>query len=92
MARPGRSKSQAEHCVLARPLDWRIAQSGNADTAWQSAIDGSPHEIGCKEGERYGHVDLPHAATLSLRDAFHICFYVSDKFIEPTPSARNRCD
>ena len=43
---------QAEHRVLARPLCWRIAQAGDADPARQSALDGSPHQVGCKERER----------------------------------------
>ena len=48
----GTSNRQAKYGVLARPFDWSIAQSGDADAAWQSALDGSPHEIGGKEGER----------------------------------------
>jgi hypothetical protein len=64
--------------VLARPLDWRIAQSGDADTARQAAIDGSPHEIGREERKGDGHIDLPQAASLALCDAFHICFCVSN--------------
>jgi hypothetical protein len=62
-----------EHGVLARPLDWSIAQSGDADAAWQSALDGSPHESGGKEGEGDGHVDLSYAAALALGDAFRVC-------------------
>jgi hypothetical protein len=75
--------------MLASPLDWGIAQSGDADAAWQLAIDSSLDETGREEGERQSHVDLPNAATLSLRDAFHICFCVSDKLFEPTPASRD---
>ncbi len=86
------SKRQAQHGVLARPLDWSIAQSGDADAAWQSALDGSPHEIGGKEGQGDCHVDLSYAAPLALRNAFRICVRVGKKFVEPTAASRNRCD
>ncbi len=76
----------------ARPLDWSIAQSGDADAAWQSALDGSPHEIGGKEGQGDCHVDLSYAAPLALRNAFRICVRVGKKFVEPTAASRNRCD
>jgi hypothetical protein len=64
--------SEVELVLLARPLDWRIAQSGDADAAWQSTFDSSLHKSRCKEGERYGHVDLPHAAPLALGHPFDV--------------------
>ena len=67
-----RSTDQTEHRILARPLDWRIAKAGDADAAWQSTFDSSLHKIRCKESERYGHVDLAHAALLALGDAFDV--------------------
>src|SRR5256885_12807316 len=88
----GPSGRQAEHGVLARPLGWRIAQSGDADTAWQSTCDRGPDKIGRKEGERDGHVDLPSAAPLALGDTFRTCVNVSEKFVEPSAALRNRCD
>jgi hypothetical protein len=42
----GRSDGQTEHRMLARPLDWRIAQSGDADPTWQSTFNGGPHNVG----------------------------------------------
>ena len=88
----GTSKRQAKHGVLARPLDRSIAQSGDADAAWQSALDRSPHEIGGKEGEGNGHVDLSYAAPLALGDAFSIGVRVGEKFVKPAAASRNRCD
>ena len=88
----GTFKRQAEHGVLARPLDWRMAQSGDANTAWQSTCDSGPDQIGRQEGERDGHVDLAYTAPFSLRDAFRICVCASDKFIKPVAAAGNRCN
>ena len=42
------STGQAEHGLLARPFDWSIAQSGNANAAWQSTFDASLHELGAR--------------------------------------------
>jgi hypothetical protein len=86
----GTSNRQAKYGVLARPLDWSIAQSGDADAAWQSALDGSPHEIGGEESEGDGHVDLSYAAPLALGDAFRICIRVGKKFLEPAAAARSQ--
>ena len=88
----GTFKRQAEHGVLARPLHWRIAQSGDADTAWQSTCDSSPDQIGRQESERDGHVGLAQTASLALGDAFRTCIWVSKKFVEPLAAPRNRCD
>jgi len=75
--------------VLPGPFGGRIAQSGNSDAAWQPALDGGRNQVGSKEGERYGHVDLPHAVSLLLRDALHICFCASEKFVKPSAAARD---
>src|SRR5436189_2532559 len=88
----GPSGRQAEHGVLARPLGWRMAQSGDANTAWQSTCDSGPDQIGRQEGERDGHVDLPCAAPLALGDAFGACVCVSEKFIKPPTAPCDRCD
>ena len=78
--------------MLARPLDWRIAQSGDADATWQSTFNGRLHKIGCKEGERYCHVDLAYAASFAFRDAFDAGLCIVDKLVEPPPSPGDRCD
>jgi hypothetical protein len=57
--------------VLAGPVGWRITQSGDADAAWQASLDGGRNQVGSKEGERYGHVDLPYAVPFSLCYASH---------------------
>ena len=38
-----RLTDETEHRCLAGPLDWRIAQAGDADAAWQSTFDSSLH-------------------------------------------------
>ena len=78
--------------MLARPLDWRIAQSGDADAAGKPTFDGGLHKIGREEGERDCHVDLAYAAPLALRDAFDAGFCIIDKLVEPTASPGDRRD
>ena len=78
--------------MLARPLCWRVAQTGDPDPARQPAIDGSSDQVGREEREGYGHVDLPQAAFLALRDALRIRRRLRDKFVEPTSPSRDGCD
>jgi hypothetical protein len=87
-----RSTDETEHRCLAGPLDGRIAQAGDADAVWQSTFDSSLHKIRCKESERYGHVDLAHAALLALGDAFHVRVCIRHKLVEPTASSGDRRD
>jgi hypothetical protein len=78
--------------VLARPLDWRIAQSGDANPTGESTFNGRLHKIGRNEGKRYCHVDLAYAAPFALRDAFDAGFCVIDKLVEPPASPGDRRD
>ena len=64
------SSSEAEHCVLARPLDGGITEPSDADAPRQPTFDSGLHKIGRKKGQRYRHIDLTYAALLSLSDAF----------------------
>jgi hypothetical protein len=68
-------------------VGWRVAQSGDANAAWQSPFDGGLHKSGCKEGERYGHVDLTCAAPLALCDTFDVGFCIVDKLTVITSAA-----
>jgi hypothetical protein len=83
---------QAEHRVLAGPLDRRISQTLDANPARQSTFDGCAHEIGREEGQRYRHIDLTYAAPFAFGDAVDISCCIIDKFLEPTASARDRGD
>ena len=65
---PDQSTDRASR--LAGPFGGRIAQTGNADAAWQSSFNGSLHEFRCEERERDRHVDLSNAAVLARSDAF----------------------
>jgi hypothetical protein len=78
--------------VLARPLDWRIAQSGDADPTGESTFNGRLHKIGRNEGKRYCHVDLAYAAPFAFRDAFDAGFCIIDKLVEPPASPGDRRD
>ena len=75
-----------------RPLDWRIAQSGDADPTGESTFNGRLHKIGRNEGKRYCHVDLAYAAPFALRDAFDAGFCIIDKLVEPPASPGDRRD
>src|SRR6266704_2990471 len=64
LKRPG-STRHTEHRILAGPLRGSIAQTRDANPPWQSSFDGSLNEIGCEEGERDRHIDLPNAAVFA---------------------------
>ena len=55
---------ETEHLVLARPFSGQIGEARDANAVWQATVDRRLHEIGCEEGQRDRHVDLPHAAPL----------------------------
>ena len=42
-----------------------MAESLDADAAGQATFYGCYDKIGCEEGERDGHIDLPNAAFLA---------------------------
>jgi len=56
---------KSERLKLPAPLSRWIAQSLDADAAGQATFYGCFDKIGCEEGERDGHVDLPNAAFLA---------------------------
>ena len=60
---------KAEHLVLLGPFGWQVGEASNAHAMRQPAIDGRFDQIGRKESQRDGHVDLSGAASFPLRDA-----------------------
>lgn len=78
-----RSTGHTEHRLLAGPFDWRIAQWSDADAPGRSAFDSGLYKGRCKKSERFGHVDLEHAAPLSLGDAFDVRVCILHKLVEP---------
>ena len=56
---------ESERLKLPAPFSRRIAEPLDADAAGQAAFHGRFDKIGGQEGERDGHIDLPHAALLT---------------------------
>jgi hypothetical protein len=84
----GASVRQPEHLMLARPRDRRVEQAGDADSVWQSALDGGLDEARCQEGQRDRHIDVALAAGLPSGDAVDGRSAVLD-LRQPLPPARD---
>jgi hypothetical protein len=56
---------ESERLELSAPFNRRIAEPLDTDAAGQATFYGCFDEIGCEEGERDGHIDLPNAALLA---------------------------
>ena len=79
-------RGQTEHAVLARPFGREFAKTRDTHSIRQTTFDGRLDEVGCKECERDRHVDLAHAAVLSLRDRFNSDCRVRHEFAQPPSS------
>src|SRR5262245_26147947 len=80
---------QTEHAVLARPFGGKFAKTRDTHSIGQTPLDGCLDEVGCKEGERERHVDLAHAAALSLSDRFNSDRRFGHKLVQPPSSFGN---
>ena len=56
---------ESERLKLPAPFSRRISEPLDADAAEQATFYCSFDKVGCEEGERDGHIDLPNAALLS---------------------------
>ena len=56
---------ESERLKLPAPFSRRIAKPLDADAAGQATFYCGFDKIGCEEGERDGHIDLPNAAFLA---------------------------
>ena len=56
---------ESERLELPTPFSRRIAKPLNADATGQATFYGCFNKVGCEEGERGGHIDLPDAAFLA---------------------------
>jgi hypothetical protein len=54
--------SRPTRLKLSAPFSWRIAEPLDADAAGQATFYCCLNKIGCEEGERDGHIDLPNTA------------------------------
>ena len=62
---------QSECLELPTLFGWRIAEPLDTDAAWQAAFYGGLDKVGCEEGRRDRHIDLPDAALLVRRHPPH---------------------
>jgi len=53
---------ESERLKLPAPFSRWIAEALDADTAGQATFYGCFNKVGCQEGERDSHIDLPSAA------------------------------
>ena len=56
---------ESERFKLPAPFNRRIAKPFDTDATGQATFYGCFDKIGCEEGERDGHIDLPNAAFLA---------------------------
>ena len=63
---------EAEGLSLAVPFRRHIAKPAHSHSMGQCSLDRSLDEVGCEEGKRNHHVDLPCGASLTLGDAVGI--------------------
>jgi hypothetical protein len=57
--------TESERLKLLAPICRRITEPLDTDAAGQAALHGCFDKIGCEEGERDRHIDLPNAAFLT---------------------------
>ncbi len=65
LSAPFSRRIESERLKLSAPFSRRIAEPLDADAAGQATFYGRLDKIGCEEGERDGHIDLPNAAFLA---------------------------
>jgi hypothetical protein len=56
---------ESEGLKLPAPFSRRIAEPFDADATGQATFYCCFDKVGCEEGERDGHIDLPNAALLT---------------------------
>ena len=63
---------QPKRFELPTPFRRSIAQPRDVDAARQAALDGGTDQLGSKESERDGHVDVTDAASLAPRNLLDV--------------------
>ena len=77
---------------LARPLGWRIAEAGNADTARQPAFDSGVDECRSDERHRDREIDVTDTAFVTRGNLLSRLGYSRDDLVQPFSAPRNRFD
>src|SRR5258705_8694244 len=75
---------ESERLKLPAPFGRRIAEPLDADAAGQATFHCRFDKIGCEEGERDGHIDLPNTALLASAKLCDRGHATGDDIIEPT--------
>ena len=78
--------------MLARPLRWQFAESGDAHAVRETSFDRRLDEVGREEGKRDRHVDFARTAALACCNGFDSGIRNSSEFVKPAASSRNRRD
>ena len=86
----GLPRGQTERAILAGPFGRKFAKTRDTHPIGQASFNGRLDEVGGKEGKRERHVDLAHAAALSLSDRLNIDRRFGHERIQPPSSFRNR--
>src|SRR3977135_1420735 len=83
---------ESERLKLPAPFSRRIAEPFDADATGQATFYGSFDKVGCEEGERDGHIDLPNAALLSREKLCDRGHPTRDHIIQPPATSCNCAD
>ncbi len=70
----------------------RIAKPLNANATGQASFDGCFDKVGCEEGKRNGHVDLPNAALLAYAKFGDVGHSTRNYIIQPPAASRDGAD
>ena len=83
---------ESERLELPAPFGRSIAKALDADAPGQATFYSCFDKIGCEEGERDGHVDLPNAAFLSGAELCDGSHPTRGYVIQPPAAARDCTD
>jgi hypothetical protein len=83
---------QPKRFELPTPFRRSIAQPLDVDASRQTALDRSADELGSKESERDGHVDLTDAALLARCNLLNVSDGAGDNLLQPAPASCNRAN
>ena len=83
---------ESKRLKLSAPFGWRIAEPLDADAAGQATFYGRFNKIGCEEGERDRHVDMPNAALIARAKFNDRGHPTCDHIIQPPTTSGDSVD
>ena len=81
---------KSDDLVLPGPFDRQITEARDSQAVRQAPIDCGLDEFGRQKSQRYGHVDLAHAACGAGRDGLGRGIGIFDQLLEPTAPPQPR--